>query len=872
MGNLKEHLEEHYYLLRALRIAGIPGADQESLPHFLGLLLAAAESPDRRSCCFVLPNASRVACTVATLLALSKLTWEFDDLAREYAQRTFESGQRVIVWPTGHVYEYSGVLEAEGRWSKRFRLKVLGKHEFRTLPITNVLRLEPTTRKSPKGQLVTPLGAGEEPDALHTLAGIKSWGNKSLYRNRVLYLTPKVKFESFLNSTALHIADEGGTLVGSVTDLLNALPWGSVNADGSFVSSDQYRVEGEPLLAITSSVENVAEASMLEEPFSRVVFSDGPERLVSNLQACDEIASLQKLIVIADHQSDEAVRVLEERGFCTCRLAPEEIHLGHDNHEEAKPAFFGRAFNAANNYQRLRLDATECRDEHLEAAASYLDQVGRYLNASEGDEEMKRCLQGLFHLLFLTSERCAPLVEQERDEIFDRIDALERDAGRRAMFVPEEMMIHMRKACGALRELIGHGTGRSESRKSKGEILLEILQANGAPGIRRRIIVTRYPHSVDVTRRWLQEKGVHDPVVWHRQFPETEAFDTIITLSWLNAERFGKLVRRYAAPEVRLLGYPFEQKWLQQFNSRLSRERITGELDRTERSKLLGLPESLLVPTQNGAPKQDPNDIQTQASDPFSIFDIEHKIMQRKKGGSPVVASAQETCSAKYVGFVGDAYAYLTESHEVPVITSLVANSSSAPSAILTRTVNGLETGDFLLFREGSDRDVVRLFAEEMMGPERYAEQRTLAASWRQALLSLGGNATEVYRLLQSYGLRKTKTTIRSWLVNSNVIGPWKREDLDVMAAAAKETFAEKPEKVWEAVENIRAAHRRAGHKILEWLLAELAGKRSLVADGGVKVDLDFGRCWIVEVEEIDGAMEQYPARQVNRLLWENGY
>lgn len=396
------------------------------------------------------PDASRVACTAATLLALSKLTQEFDHLAREYAQRKFELGQRVMVRPTGHVFEYAGILDAEGGWSKRFRLKVLGKHDLRALPISDVLRLEPTTRKSPKGKCDTPLHSHVEPDALDTLVGIQSWGNKSIFDNRVLYLASKTQLESFLNATALSRADTGmvansnlsknqkrklkrrggyaphtSVATGSRSRLLDLLPWGSINEDGSTVSSDRYQVEGEPLLSVAHNVENIAEASVRAEPFSRVVFVDGPERLVRNLQACDDIADSQKVIVVAGHESVDSLCVLEERDFFIWRVTPEEVQLGLDARNGTESVFFARAIDAASNYQRLELEGSDCRDEQLEDAADNLDQAGRHLDRFEGDEEAKRCLQGLFRLLFQISDRCAPPEAREKISILDRIGALE---------------------------------------------------------------------------------------------------------------------------------------------------------------------------------------------------------------------------------------------------------------------------------------------------------------------------------------------------------------------------------------------------------------------------------------------------------------
>lgn len=866
---LVNQLEKRYPLLASLRIAGHSKSDRESLPVFLGLLLAAAESQDHRSCCFVFPDASRVASTAATLFALSKLSQEFDDLAREYAQRKFELGQRVIIWPAGCVYEYAGVLEAEGAWSRRFQLRVLGKSDRRTLPISDILRLEPTTRKSPKGQLTTPIQGDAGSDPLDTLIGeIRSWGNRSILKNQVLYLGSKSGFEEFLTSRTLCRVHSDTT---PVTDakLSDVLPWGSIGEDGSLLSSDQYQVEGEPLVAVSHSVENVAEASVSVEPFSRVVFVDGPERLIRNLQACDEIADSQKVIVLADHGSDDALSVIEERGFCIWRISPEEVSLGRGNSERTDSVHFGRVFSAARNYQKLELDDEVCRDDRIETAADNLNQAARRLDQLEGDEEMKRYLRELFRLLFSISDRCTPPGSQDKSEILQRLDELKQAVERRAIWVPAEVMTYLRNAFTAFQELISANTTNSGAGRAKGEALLKLLAEEVDSG-RRLIIVTRNPQSVETTKYWLRENGIYEPVVWYQQFPENQTYDTIVVLSWLNAERFGKLIRRYAAPHVRLLSYPFERRWLRQFKSRRLHNMASGQPDRTEKSRLLGLPGDFLPFTQSRDLAESPAEKQTQASETFSVFDIESKIMRRRKGVPPAARASQDTYPAKYVGFVGETYAYLMENHEVPVVTNLIRNGDSPSSRIHERAVNRLEVGDFLLFREGSDRDVVQLFAEEMMGRNVYEERRELATVWRRALLQLGGSAEEIHRYLRSYGLRKKVATVRSWLRNRNIIGPWKLDDVRSMAAAAgRQRFSASPDDVWEAIGDIRSAHRRAGHKISDWLLAELAEKGNLVSDGEAKIDLGFGQFWIVEVEEIGNELDNYPAGRVNRLLWE---
>lgn len=870
MTGLTDHLEERYPLLTSLRIADESQSSREPLPHFLGLLLSAAESPDLRSCCFVFPDSSRIACTAAALFALSKLTHEFDDLVRDYAQRKFEIGQRVLVQPTGHVYEYAGVWNRQDGYPSRFKLKVLGKREARSFWASEILRLEPTARKTPKGQSNTPLGQPGQ-SGLDALLGIASGGNKSLFRNQVVYLTSRSKFEAFSKTTALHRAQNGAESGENKSGWLHeTLPWGSVNEDGSLVSSNQYQVEGEPLLAVTHSVENVAEASALAEPFSRVVFADGPGRLTRNLQAFDEITDSQKLIIVADHESDEELSVLEDRGCCTWSVSPEEIRPGTSGTADTGAFFFGRTFKAAHNYKKLKLDSKICHNEQLEKAANSLQQAGRHVDRLEDNEETKRSLTGLLTLLFSLSDRCSPLEAQETNEFVDRLGTLERDIERRAIWVPTEVTGHLRNACLELRELVSARTAGSWIGQSKGEALLETIREH--VGLEQKpVVVTRYSDNVDATRRWLQRRGADVPVFRDRHFPEAETCDIIIVLSWLNAERFGQLVRRYAAPHVCLLSYPFEQRWLRQFDSRFSRNNSSGHPDRTERAKLLGIHEDLLPYGLNGGPVQPQTG--TQDSDSFSIFDLENRIMRRRKGAPPAAETSRDTLPARYIGFVGDAYAYLTANYEAPVVTDMIKEDAASASSIPVLAGDRLQAGDLLLFREGSDRNVVRLFAEEMMGSDLYAEQRTLATSWRRALLSLGGSSREVYRYLRSYGLRRTEATVRNWLRNESIIGPMEKGDLEIIARAVEQKrLPEKPTKIREAIENIWDTHRQAGHSIRAWLLAELAEKRDLIAYGEASVDLEFGRFWVVEVEESGSDLEQYPEGQVNRLLWENGH
>lgn len=833
------------------------------MPYFLGLLLAASESGNRRGTCFVFPDTRRIADTLAMLSSLSWLSREFEDLARSYALRELKRGQRVRIRPTEFVYEYDNFLEATEQYPERVRLKVQGKNEYRALHIGDVLRLEPTKRVKTKGQINTPLSFASQSDPLNTLLGIRTYGNTSILRNRVLYLTSKSGFERFLSST--ECLRRNGTSGAAVT-LAEALPWGTVKEDGTFSSSDSYQVEGEPLLAISQSVENIAEASFEGDPFSRLVLCDNSRSLARNLQACDEITESQKLIVIASHNDSEAIKTLGDRDFVVWHVSPEEMHLGGESLGGGKSNYFDKPLTAAKNYEELKLANIACRDEFVESAAENLLIASDGLKHSESDEEAKRCIGRLFSLLFSISDRCVPLDADEKIELHERLSEVKTSISKRKMYISDAVEAHVSDFCMTLSRLISSNTPGLRVGEKKGEVLLELLQKDN--GYQKSLIVTRYSENVAPVQNWLQQQGVDAPVMWHRSSPEDETFDQIILTSWLNSERFGKLVKKYTSPRVSLLGYPFEKTWLRYYKARLSKERLDNRIGNDERSAISGIPEELF-PALDTPVQKTPQIMEDDSRMP-SIFEIERKILRRRKGTRPSIYSSPDDCESRYVGFVGEFYAHLTESREMPVVTSLLTGHEPSTGTVPERTVNELEIGDFVLFREGSDKDVVQLFAEESIGQKEYGRFRKLANVWREALLARGGSVRELHRLLKSYGLKKTESTVRSWLQNRRRIGPNTERDVQIIAIATRGTFSWSPDEIWEAISTIRNAHRSAGHQISAWLLEELSGERNLVADGGGgKIDLGFGELQIVEVEEIGTELEKYPASRVNRLLRE---
>jgi len=172
-------------LLGILQFSDRPDSPATYLPNFIGLIAAILESAER-PCCIVLPDFKGVSIAVSALVAISRLREDFPTILREHADASFrERVDHVIVHPCGLIYRYDGFFN-----EKLFRLKVLDRNESRSLPVTEIARLEKTTRKRPKGYLTSDLDQAQV-TILGSLLGIKASVNRNLLRNRVLLLALK---------------------------------------------------------------------------------------------------------------------------------------------------------------------------------------------------------------------------------------------------------------------------------------------------------------------------------------------------------------------------------------------------------------------------------------------------------------------------------------------------------------------------------------------------------------------------------------------------------------------------------------------------------------------------------------------------------
>lgn len=871
MSALADEVARRYPVLGEVHLSSSDGGAPETVPTFFGLLLALAESDNERGCCIVVPDPAGVAHVLATLLTLVRLRKEFDVLTRAWAERGFEVGQRVKVNPTGHVYVYEGVFE---KWPHLYKLRELGTDDdARSLRVSEILRLEPTDRQRPKGKLATDLQSYDA-QPIDRLLGIESWGNESLFRNRVLVLSSRTRFDRFLSGTA---ACRSGDAEGA--PLSEILPWGSMDDAGGLQPADAFQVRGEPVVAVTHDVDVLADGCALvpdgkggEGPMSgfasgpAVVVAEGSGRLVRNLRSLDDISSKRKVIAVVGPDDEEGLALLADRGLAVWRASPDEMLLEAEGaaREAGDGLLFGGFTRSAQNMASFRLDGASCADGDLDLAAAALVLAVDAVRDTEGEDELLSTVRSLFGVLFRASERLSPYSDEERASATRQIAQVPARLEQRAQWVGPDVAELVEDAMDALREAVES----DDLGRAKADVLARLLGAGDARvdgGEAAVTVLVRYAGSRSHVEAWLHGQGRAAIVSTDRTLPERWCPDHVVALSWLGAERFRRLVDRYPSPRLTAVSYPFELDWMRQFERRWRRK--DAQLPAEERAALCGLSPSLF-PGVSGDAEADMD----MPDDAIDVFRMEAAVLHRRKGGAHVRLGDEEVAAARYVGFVGDTYAWLTEGASVPVVTALVhgAVDGARPRrhGVSRRTVSELQAGDFVLFREGSDHDVTRSFAEAIAGPAAYRELRQRATVWRRCLQDLSTDPVRVHRLLREAGLSRRPVTVQKWLEDGDRIGPQDLVDLEVVARAAG-PFPEPVAEVWEAIREVRAYHAKAGHRISEWLLEVVPKHADRLRDGEARLDLEFGTTYVVEVEAVDAEQDDVPSRLVNELLWD---
>ncbi len=850
LEQIYEAVLSRFPLLRLLHFSHRPDVDATQLPSFIGLIAALFQSGGK-PCCVVLPDTSEVTLAVSALIAVTRLCHDFPEILRSHASDQFRRGEdHVLVHPCELVYRYDGLFTAD-----LFKLKVIDRNEWRSLPITEIARLEKTTRKRPKGQLDSDLGLSL-PTVLGSILKIKIPLNRNFLRNYVLVLGARKHFLEALDRWTVEAPTLNNGLKGFLKD---EIPFGKVREGGNLSFLDDYVAAGQPLVAIAPRADDLAACCSAAPKFTRDVLVDDIDYLTRDFRAYDTISDNQNTVIIASDSQRDSVRQLEERGCEIWRLTPDEILFGLNGEGYKLPV--GNVVAKARRSRGLVISGLPCDEEHLNRAAQQLHAVAQATSVEENGA-IRELLYSLYRVLLL----CAQYIGQSADNFARSANNLlqiaERDSANAKAWLTPAASAQVKDALDNIRAAV---CGLSQCNVTpKGELLLRTLQlAGGSP---TAVVVRQGETNCEELREWIGRSGSQADIYSLGTLPENQPFGRILVVSWPGAVRFDRLVHQYLTDDLKLLAYAFEEDWLNRYRQSYKRSALAPmPQNRILQRFGLSLPSSVEDEHSETEPRRHE----------LVKFDLpsERFLTRRKMGIDRALADEGEKedfVEAYYVDFVGPTFSYLTDGHELPVINTYISGQQSAPGKIPLRSVQNLTEGDYLMFRESGDTDIIRFLAEDEIGKDKYGQLRVTAGRWRITLEKLGRDPKQVLERLRPFGFSRHIQTLRAWLSDQNTICPQDITDVRIIAGAAhdKALFDSLPD-IERARDELTSLHIRAGHRLTELLLKDLPKKITFVSQGETELDLGVGKVWVVRVEEIDHSPSLQRRSQLNRLLWD---
>jgi len=862
MEEIVQKINVRFPLLKRLVVNNVSfDSDTEVLPPYLGMVMSVLKKPPKTPICFVHPRWSDLVRLIVVLYSWDQLITKLPTLARAYGESRFVIGDLVRIHPSKHVFRYDGFYNHE-----LINLGCLtANNQVRKVRADKIIcRLEKTTARFPLGKLDTNIDY-PDPAPIDILLGTSFLGNLGLIKNEIVLLDTQNGFRQFLESTGFQL--NKGT--SPMPAIIKICPFGNLMLQTSthtswFSKWDERSPEGEPLVAVTHSTELLAKYCDAEPAFSKIIVANGLSYF-KNPQSFDDIVQTQNIVLFANHDEEEMINILGNRECRFWWLTDKEINSGTNEPLSNLKGLIGSTTRWAHNFAQLKLEAEICENQYLQEVFLRLVQLEKAVNTNP-DSVLTKVVKRAWWILNDASAFLGPLDDSDCQRFREQVSILRRELRMNSVWITSEQNELLTDIANRFDDIF---IRESILGINKGEALIRLIQKTSNSGM-KYILVTRNANQVVRLETWLKQ---HDSIKGSKVFSiGTMSQDTdcnrVICVSWLGIDSMKKVVDSLVAPSVFTISYPFERHWLNQFQNHIKRlpdiKLITsseklGFVLQNEKANIRWEEENNIIePT---VPKTFPN---------LDILTFEHNLRVARKGLASAQFSITDTIQSYYVSFVGDSYAYLTETHKVAVVNDLISGQPIENQIIPERSVLNLTKGDFVVFPRTGNRELIQEKADQLMGIQA-TDLRELAHLWKDALVGSIFTPEEFQYQVNNLDIQKQLNTLKNWFKDTSQIGPQKKTDLELIAQVTKnKALKGKIDLTWDAIVTLRRYHLIAGMRLHNLLLQNLPQVIKQVKENGTLVSLgELGDAWVVQVESISPTTELRERKEVNRLLWD---
>lgn len=835
------------------------GPEPVSAPHLLKVLLSTVLATDVSTpICVVLPSTEQVPETLAVLSSLECLAADLPRTREDFLQ-SLKPGMRVRLYPNGEVFEIAAVMP-----DKSLSLLMMDKATYRSRGTRHatgerVFWFEPTTRHHPLGTQFTKLDRPAR-NQLDLILGAQVFGNSGLVRTRILLAGDRTEFKRTL--TELPVMSREAPAAVGVRDFFH---YGAVDETGTPYVIERSGSAGGPMVAIGRDLLDLEQACLANgvKPGSRVVLTDRVDMVMRDLDLAGRIAERQRLVLFADARRRADVEHLAGKGWTVWEPGLHEILGLRMPAGPSGCAGLDASIRGAAAELLRSPGFISCKAQPLKCADAALASLGQYLGdeAVEHEAWVEDLLSDAKQMFFASAGWLATPSGESLDIAVATVARIRRMAERVESRLGPEAAIRVLDLADALDEF--RTTSKPGSVTAKGSELLRLARTSSQTSL-RQVFVTGNRQSREEADAFFESQELPIRCVAVRELGGVLDADSVVAFSVMRRDLFERLVDPWPSASTLFVGYDFENECYRRRLGRRHalRERLRLSDDERTRLTMIGgasFPEPAHPPA--------PDRLHEGGVTYLAAFDrVAREFSWTRRISVPTPRIGEETREARVVRFSGRSWCAMTEEHEVIVIGR---DAKGAPSA-WHACVGDLVPGSRIIVREGGDRDVIRLLAEEIKGAANYGRLRQKAGLWRSALRSATTDPAVVRSRLKDVGIRRNPATIRAWLTHEPLIGPRSIDDLQAIAKAFGNPATKAAD--WEACSNaireIRALHQIAGARLTE-TLADRCGKMLLEpSDAELAVDLGVGTVWVLEVASVEKETRNCPSSYVNRLQW----
>jgi len=299
------------------------------IPHIAHVIVSMLLGTEERSpICVLLPSTEGIAQFTATISALECLATDFPAARDEFIERQLTPGTRVRALPDGNVFVVGrrhiehGI---DGVFLYYTDKETRDTHGCRLVPISQLLRYEPTTRKLPISRASIKLSK-PKPSPVDDLAGTRAFANSTLYKTRLILVGSRAEFERALENTRLVPNSASGN--GQIgTSLADSFAWGTFDSAGKPIVLHPGGSAGLPLVAIARDFIDLETAclSASSEAGSQLVITDRFDLVMRSLDLANRIGERQRLLVLVDARRRSEIEPLRRQGWRIWEPRPWEL-------------------------------------------------------------------------------------------------------------------------------------------------------------------------------------------------------------------------------------------------------------------------------------------------------------------------------------------------------------------------------------------------------------------------------------------------------------------------------------------------------------------------------------------------------------------